>query len=294
MNFRLVFKCFPFLAVWVIALVLAKPLLSADLRVSCNGSSCAVSPVGGKLFAQEIFIPGQTVTSRLAVTNTGPDDCNLMMRARNVVDSSQLSKVLFTVIKENDVDHYGTRTGNQASEEKTLGDFFSLSWLNLGNLPKNTERNIDWLVTLSNNVGNEYQNLSTKFDVDVNFSCDSQGGNNGDNYSNNNVASGNNSSGGSESVGNVVGGAVLGRGVLSGGNMGRTSFVSEADVLGQQDKLGIAAAVEAHKEEEQLSKKEVFWGQEYLWWLVAVIPLLVWWLLALLKRIRQNRNREGF
>jgi hypothetical protein len=155
-------------------LILNSPSLvwAVDLSVTCDGSSCNVTPGGqAALFSENNILPGQSFTRKITAVNNGPDNCNLLLDTKNEIDVDNFTPVLFTVIKDGGSDLYGIRDGTKASSVKNLDDVFSAGWISLGSVGVGGTRIYDWTITMNPLAGNEYQARETTFDFDINFSC---------------------------------------------------------------------------------------------------------------------------
>lgn len=147
---------------------------AADLTVTCDGSSCSMSPFSGAaLFEEPDIKPGYNIFRKIFVTNNGGDECSLYMSTKNWNDPDNLRHVLFMVINNGASDLFGTTAvGGGASNSKNFADLFGLSSLYLGAIPAGGgSKTYSWVVTMDPLAGNEYQGVTMKFDFDLTFEC---------------------------------------------------------------------------------------------------------------------------
>lgn len=154
----------------------AKKVLAVDLTVICaDNGPCDLFPFSGAaLFAEDNFLPGDSVTKQITVVNNDTDeDCYLYLVTENETQSpADFAEKLFTVIKRGADDLYGVRSGpDQAAGDKKLADLFSGSAIFLSTIAKNSSEVFAWTVTFDFASGNYYQHASTAFDFDLTFSC---------------------------------------------------------------------------------------------------------------------------
>lgn len=152
----------------------AKPVMAVgvgDLNVSCDGSSCTLTPSGQPLFQIANFWPGQSATRTINVFNSGPDDCNLLLDTKNETDEDNMAPALFTVIKSGGTDLFGVSDGVKAGNSKNLDNVYGAGWISLGTVGVGVTKAYNWTVTMNPLAGNAYQGRETVFDFDLNFSC---------------------------------------------------------------------------------------------------------------------------
>lgn len=134
-----------------------------DLTATCNGSSCVLSPSDTHLFSEKNLAPGQTITKKIGVVNNNPnDDCSLALTVKNLQDEGNLTGVLATAINDGPTNLFSD----------TFTQLFSVKTVNMGVVPKSGgSKSFDWIVTFDPAADNSYQNLTTKFDFDLSFTC---------------------------------------------------------------------------------------------------------------------------
>lgn len=138
-----------------------------DITITCNtGSACSKS-TELPLFYETNIYPGFTHSQKFSIDNNRQSACSLTLKAVSTANVPELlSKKIF-------IDITGTNnTYNLANY--SLNDLLSTANppASLGHVNKNTKNNYLWSVTLSPDVGNDYQNLISNFNLNFNFECD--------------------------------------------------------------------------------------------------------------------------
>lgn len=144
----------------------AHVVAGSDLGVNCSSTDCVID-ASSPLFAESGMYPGQSVTQRVRVQNTQPVDIAVTFRAVNdpAVTAPDFPAVLDLAIRE------GSATGPVVVPEQTLRALFDTTApVTLGSVPAGETRDFFWTITFQQSAGNEYQNRSTAFDLDLDFS----------------------------------------------------------------------------------------------------------------------------
>jgi len=147
-----------------------------DITITCDSASCtANSP--NPLFDSDGLIPGQSISQNLTAINNHSESCLLTVSAKNKSFFEQeisvdLSQKLFSVIKTNSTDVFGTSSGENATSDRTLYDVLNTPNISLGEINSGSSKIYKWILTLDSAVGNEYQGKETQFDFDAIFTCE--------------------------------------------------------------------------------------------------------------------------
>lgn len=166
-----------FIALAVTAFGLAKPAQAVDLTVTCDGSDCVMTPnPSDPLFTEGDVKPGDTYDRTITVTNTGDEDCALLLETKNEVDPNAFGDVLFTNLNDLILNYFGASLAGQATGDKNLTDLFAAGPIALGLVGAGGDTNVyHWLVSIDTSVGNEYQKKRVDFDFDLHFTCGEPG-----------------------------------------------------------------------------------------------------------------------
>lgn len=174
----------------IISLSLATPAQANDLVVNCpNSEAYAVEDTSVEcefdqavdgplsetpLFKVEGMAPGETESQTFTINNLDTDeDCDLTMTVTgSTEDLVNLAGVIDAAIYTNEADIFGSHDSGVALLNQTLQDLYDQSSVDLGIIPADSSRVYTWLLTLDGErVGNDYQGLSTLFDIEVDFTC---------------------------------------------------------------------------------------------------------------------------
>ena len=110
------------------------------------------------LFSETNFVPNQAVTKYVRVTNNSTEGNVVLVEAINLVSCNPgvcLSDALNLIIKK----------GPEEFFNDSLTEFFDSGEIILGNLSNGETNQYDFIVTFKPESGNEYQSLSTGFDL---------------------------------------------------------------------------------------------------------------------------------
>ena len=134
------------------------PLTSAQ----ANGLDVEFEGEPESLFNEANFLPGQSVTRWVKVTNNSGEDQEIGVNVTGSSDCSGaycLSDELNLVISKNSTPLY---TGS-------LTDFFEAGEIYLSHLPNGANIQYDFSITFTHGAGNNYQGLSTSFNFEIGF-----------------------------------------------------------------------------------------------------------------------------
>jgi Ca2+-binding RTX toxin-like protein len=130
-------------------------------------------PEGDPIFVISNSAPGDTEERTVTVSNGAGSSRPVGIKASKTSGSGSLENVLQVVISENGTDLYG---GSSPTGPKTMSDFFSesssLEFIALSNLGPGATTNYKIAVTFDPNAGNEYQNTSVVFDLNIGVGFD--------------------------------------------------------------------------------------------------------------------------
>ncbi len=159
--------------IYNLSFIISSSVFAADLTVTCaSGGSCTLAPVGGIVFNDSKWLPGQTISRQISIANNNSgDDCNLYLEAKNADDPGGLAKMVYTVLNDGSSDLYGQSDGGKAVSSRTLRNFFDAGRFYLTVIPASAVKNINWLITFAPETGNEYQGTKIVFDTDLSFTC---------------------------------------------------------------------------------------------------------------------------
>ncbi|NMB56839.1 fibronectin type III domain-containing protein [Candidatus Beckwithbacteria bacterium] len=160
--------------------LISSKVYAVNLTVDCSSSNCTLSPSPeAALFApsedyNSDIKPGDNIHRTITVNNNRNTNCSLVLKPKNNLGSEpySLDEVMFTVIKDTTTAYFGSESGGRATSAETLKSLFQNGEINLGIIGANSSRIFDWIVSIDESVGNEYQKASLKFDFDMNFICD--------------------------------------------------------------------------------------------------------------------------
>lgn len=146
--------------------ILIKPVSAGnDIDILCSSNNCQKSS-NLPLFSENNISPGFTVQNNLNVDNSQNEDCNLAFSAQNK------DKVVSLLSERIDV------FINRGQDLWYKGSLFDLliggSYRSLGKVDKNSNGSYIWSASFDKQAGNEFQDTSTNFDLNINFSCDGE------------------------------------------------------------------------------------------------------------------------
>jgi hypothetical protein len=133
-------------------------------------------PLSGPIFDETNFLPGEGVTRLIRVTNNRSTPQRIATEAikyPNPIPTSDLSRALTIVIKEDATDLYG---GSSPTGPKYLYDFYQDSEnypeISLSNLANGATTQYDFTISFPPEKENEWQGATTTFDIVIGFQGD--------------------------------------------------------------------------------------------------------------------------
>jgi len=112
------------------------------------------------LFSEANFLPGDSVSRWIKVTNNSTGIFKIATKADNWIDNDGLSNVLNLEIKQ----------GGASLYNKKLSDFFSDGEVFLSDLAGNgTQTQYDYIISFNSGAGDIYQGKSLKFDILIGY-----------------------------------------------------------------------------------------------------------------------------
>ena len=111
------------------------------------------------LFSESNFIPGDSVTKWIKVSNTSGKTKTIITEAINIVDSDNLSDVLEIEIKD----------GSDVLYNDTLAEFFNDSEIILNSITTESSKQYNFTISFITGSDNEYQADNLGFDILIGF-----------------------------------------------------------------------------------------------------------------------------
>ena len=136
------------------------PLLLFFPVATLAASSVSLSYPGapGPLFSESGIYAGQEITKTVTINNGSAETTQISFHTTASTNPSSLKdKITLTVKKGLDT----------VMPEKTLSDLYSSGDIVLGNVNVGESVNFDFVAKLDPNLGNEYQNMSESFDMNM-------------------------------------------------------------------------------------------------------------------------------
>lgn len=128
-------------------------------------------PEGNPIFTINNFVPGQTVSKQVAVTNNATVTRAVGVKGAKLNETGNIAQAINFVISQNGTDLYGGTLGT-----KTLANFFADSagtdGVFLSNLNSSVTTNYIFKATFKPDAGNVYQGKSVSFDLKIGISGD--------------------------------------------------------------------------------------------------------------------------
>ncbi|KKT83474.1 MAG: hypothetical protein UW80_C0013G0014 [Microgenomates group bacterium GW2011_GWC1_44_9] len=155
-------KVFGIILFFLAALFSLSPVLAADKEITCNTLGCT-SPTSTAIFpTSEIWYPGKSLTKSIRVINQGVDPLTVSNISVNFSNTKGLDTVMdLRIVRLLD---------SSTIFFNTLNHFYSSGTIGLSTLGTLSSDEYLYTVTMRPEAGNEYQNASTKFDLQLNFS----------------------------------------------------------------------------------------------------------------------------
>ena len=155
-----------------ILVVLILGLLFIENSVSAVTPPLSVEFQNNPLFEEANFLPGDSVTRWVKVTNNSGQAQRVLAQAINYpnpIPPGDLCHALMITISQNGVDLYG---GSSATGPKTLCDFYQESNpapIYLSNINNNETIQYDFTISFPLDKGNDWQEKTTYFDIVIGF-----------------------------------------------------------------------------------------------------------------------------
>ena len=134
-----------------------------DLVVTCNQDDQCLLNSQSPLFAESNLYPGAIRSQNLTIINDRSDTCFPTFN----LDNQSLPVTVDLLDKLN----LSITSGSMVWYSGYLSNLLDHNYRTLGTLDKNSSRPYFWSISLDQSTGNDYQNKSTKFDLNFNFSC---------------------------------------------------------------------------------------------------------------------------
>ncbi len=144
-----IFKTFLRIAL-LVTIFIATPVFAAGLAVDFESEP---------LFSEDNFIPGDSITKWVNVSNASGETKTIITEAVNVIDSDNLGNVLEIEIKD----------GSDVLYNETLTNFFGASEVVLNNVTTGSSKQYDFIISFITGADNEYQADNLIFDILIGF-----------------------------------------------------------------------------------------------------------------------------
>ncbi|HOZ80969.1 MAG TPA: fibronectin type III domain-containing protein [Candidatus Woesebacteria bacterium] len=158
-------------------LLFSSPVLATNpANISCQGDDCTRQN-NLPLFVVTNFYPGQTTSEEMTVSNRRSEECPLSLRVVNQNFEPDILSPELTI---------SLTSGTKLYYSGSLSHFMDLGSMSLDNLTPGETRNFHWVVSLNQNLSNQYQDQTSRFNIDVNLFCNTSDNSNNNNNNNNN------------------------------------------------------------------------------------------------------------
>lgn len=162
---KILVSCIRFLISSFLLLVSSPSVFAGNnVTITCSAADECSHPSPVPLFDENNITPGFIASPApiLTVINErSQDECYLNFSAGNLTGSSSLtSKISVSIVGQSTVYYAGN-----------LSDLLNGNNHTLGVIPPSSTRQYIWTPSFDQAAGNDYQNLTAKFDLDFNFSC---------------------------------------------------------------------------------------------------------------------------
>jgi len=148
MKMNKIFKTILGTLLWT--MLFSVPVFAAGLAVDFESEP---------LFSESNFIPGDSVTKWIKVSNTSGKTKTIITEAINIVDSDNLSDVLEIEIKD----------GSDVLYNDTLAEFFNDSEIILNSITTESSKQYNFTISFITGSDNEYQADNLGFDILIGF-----------------------------------------------------------------------------------------------------------------------------
>ncbi len=135
-----------------------------DLTVTCTQDNKCQKSSNLPIFSESNISPGFFVSQKFKVINLRNDNCDLSFYVINKDTQENIfpNKISISITNESSVLYAGN-----------LQTLYTQPVRPLGQVKSNSEANYIWSASFDQSAGNEYQNLITRFDSNINFLCNS-------------------------------------------------------------------------------------------------------------------------
>jgi len=160
---------------------LVKPVFAGnDITITCNTGSDCIKSSELPLFSENNIYPGYSVSQVFSVDNNRNGPCHLTFKA------DSLSKVP-DILSQKILINISGINNDYSLVNYSLNDLLdpAKSSVSLGHINKNIENKYSWSATFDKDANNEYQSLTSNFNINFNFECDEETGDNPLNISDN-------------------------------------------------------------------------------------------------------------
>lgn len=259
-----------------------------NLTVVCNNEGpCTTSP-NAPLFSETNLVPGETRSQTVTIINNDSGDtCQIGFTENgSEFEGVDLSEKFYAAVTDGGTNFVGIVSGGSASNALSFRQLFdTVSQYNLGILSPGSSRTYTWLATFDKDAGNEYQGLSTNFEIVFGFTCNtpstSPPGPASSSTSSNNGGGGGTGGGDTPQSFSVLG-VVTDQALAFGGQiLGTGTDTSEITEMTLDETPGEVAGA--------ISDVCSNWKQ-YLPWILLVVQVLLILCLELLFRHRRKSN----
>jgi len=149
------------LLLFIIFFLQARPVFGGNnISITCTDSTCSKS-TNLPLFHELNIAPGYSTSQTITIFNNRSDNCNLQFNLNDSQASNPLLSVqMLSLISDQSVWYSGS-----------LDSLVNKESHQLGHIDSNQSKEFLWTLSLNQSAGNEYQLLSSVYDLDLNFSC---------------------------------------------------------------------------------------------------------------------------
>lgn len=157
-------KIFPILLAFLITFGITNTVLAADYSIDCTyGSGCSPSSISAFFPSSYIWYPGKTVCRTISVKNSSSTSQKLGVLARETQTTGNLDQVITMSIKRGGCSG-SLLWGNSQHSFYENGETGLVSEYVAG-----ANDTFAFVATMDPDAGNEYQNKTTQFDLQIGF-----------------------------------------------------------------------------------------------------------------------------
>jgi len=146
---------------FLFSIFIVKPIFATDISILCDHNGCQKSS-NLPLFSQNNIYPGFTSSQTFSINNNRDSACQLKFKTTS---NSQIPDILSQKI-----------IINISGVNYSLSDLLDSAKpaLSLGSINAGAKNDYLWSVIFNKDADNEYQNLTSNFDINFNFECDEE------------------------------------------------------------------------------------------------------------------------